>query len=67
MSSLSMTNQQSAVNNLQKERKSIEVVNKTSMLNNLIYKPIDSSTAQASKAQTHHSISPQNRLSESFN
>lgn len=36
------------------------------MLGNLIFKPLDAS-ALATKAQTYHSTSPQNRFSESFN
>ena len=36
------------------------------MLSNLIYKPLDAS-ALATKAQTYHSTSPQNRFNESFN
>ena len=47
MSSLSVINQQSTT--LVKERKSIDVIKKTNIMSNLIYKPLDAS-ALATKA-----------------
>ena len=62
MSSLSVSHQHSIMN---KDRKSIDVVKKSNVLSNLIYKPIETS-ANAMKSMTYHSISPQNRFNDSF-
>lgn len=62
MSSLDANAKKSSVS---KDRKSLDAVKFASTSNNLVYKPFDPSTF-ANKVQTHLSISPQNRFSESF-
>ena len=57
--------QQPAHTNMSKERKSIDVIKKTNAISNLIFKPLEPS-GQGSKAQTYHSISPQNRFNDSL-
>jgi len=54
------------VSSLGKDRKSIDLIKKPIGLSSLIIKPLDG-TALATKAQTHHSISPHNHLNDSFN
>ena len=56
MSSLSVSNQHSTMMN--KDRKSIDVVKKSNVLSNLIYKPVENNATNAIRNMTYHSISP---------
>lgn len=60
------SNASNTIQSLSKDRKSIDIVKKPNALSSLVFKPLDGS-ALATKAQTHHSISPQNHFYDSFN